>query len=152
MGAINWGDNGAAQTFGIDSSTGLPVAGKSANGMGQVTVGPASQARNRNLAAVAKTYAAATNSETWGVGSLISSLEVTALLPADADEMEVINTATTRTPFTGQGKLGKVIINSMAVAATLTIYDAATATGTPISVITATVAEQANPITFDGFL
>ena len=106
-------------------------------GSAKVQVGPASQARNRNLAAVAKTYAAATNSATWAAGSLISSLEVSALLPADSEEKQVITTLTTTTPFTGAGKLRGIFVSSLAITGTITVYDAATATGTPIAIITA---------------
>ena len=132
----------------IDTAQAIEVI----SGSAKVVAGPVSQAHNRSLAAVAKTYAVATNSATWVAGALISYLEISALLPTGAEETEVINTATTRIPFTGQGKLSKVILNSMAATATLTIYDAATAIGTPFSIITAAAAEQAKLVAFDSFL
>lgn len=117
-----------------------------------VVVGPTSQGRNRNLPAATKIYAAATNSAIWAVGSLISSLEVSALLPDGSDEKRVITTLTTTTLFTGAGKIRGIFVSSLAITGTITVYDAATAVGTPIAIITAGAAISAVFYELNAFL
>lgn len=53
-----------------------------------------------------------------------------------------ISTQTTTTPKTTGGILGKVILNTPVATSVITLYDAITATGTPIATITV----PANPV------
>ncbi len=103
----------------------------------QIGNGEVSQARNRNIAAAATTYASATNSATW-TSSGVKELTITAQVNS-AKHWTYVNYATAQsstTLITGAGVLHAIVINFPVASATVTVYDNTAASGTKIALIT----------------
>ena len=101
------------------------------------TIGPVTQAHNRNLNATAITYAAATNSATWAASLSISALEIIPWVFGDTHFNYAHDSAGTAGVLlvTGPGVVQQVNINTAGTASTLTLYDGLTAGGTVMAVI-----------------
>lgn len=98
--------------------------------------GPVTQARNRNIAAAATTYASATNSCTWPSG--VKELTITPQVNR-AKHWSFTNYATAQaatTLVTGAGVLHAIVVNFPVASATITVYDNTAASGTKMHLIT----------------